>query len=346
MPITPSAPQVTARRRAACLAELAQGTERFHEPRREDCPWCGSGRLRTRFSAPDLLQRRPGRFTVDVCRDCAHVFQNPRLTPEGLAFHSRYPQPDLAHAERARRRLRATARSMLAYGEPESWLDVGTGDGDFPAIAREFFPYTAFDGMDPTPRVLKARAAGRVEEAHVGHLTTRGTTARLRSRYDVVSLLHQLHRTPDPRADLRAALSLLRPGGVLLIELPDPTSPLAPLLGRWWLPHTQPRHLHLIPPANLLAELRSQGCAILRTDRDHLPHDLVTAATLALSHALPPQDAPWRPTPPTALQRHVRTALTHATAPLAAAAVAADHTLAPLLRHTPLANTYRVIAHR
>ena len=56
----------------------------IHEPRRETCPWCGSKCLRTRLRAPDLRGGRPGTFTVDECRDCAHVFQNPRLTAEGL----------------------------------------------------------------------------------------------------------------------------------------------------------------------------------------------------------------------------------------------------------------------
>ncbi|CAM5550120.1 hypothetical protein SGLAM104S_07263 [Streptomyces glaucescens] len=209
MPSLPAAPQVTARRRAACLAELAHGTERFLEPRRAQCPWCGSPRLRTRFSVPDLLQGRPGTFGVDVCRDCAHVFQNPRLTPEGLAFHFRDPQPRTGDPRASRRRMRATARVMLAYGEPEGWLDVGTGDADFPEAARAFFPYTAFDGLDPTPRVLRARAADRLEEAYVGHLTTPGITDGLHARYDVVSLLHQLNRTrtPAPTSARRSAWS-------------------------------------------------------------------------------------------------------------------------------------------
>ncbi|MEV5309047.1 class I SAM-dependent methyltransferase [Streptomyces sp. NPDC052610] len=344
MPSSPSAAQVTARRRAACLAELARGTDRFHEPRREDCPWCGSRTLRTRFSAPDLLQHRPGTFSVDECRDCAHVFQNPRLTPEGLAFYARYPRQDTPGGRPSRRRLRATVRAMLPYGEPESWLDVGTADGDLPDVAREYLPYTAFDGLDPTPRVLTAREQGRVEEAYVGDLTTRTVTDRLRGRYDVVSVLHRLDRGPDPRADLHAALGLLRPGGHILIELPDPTSVFAKVLGRWWLHHTQPHHLHLVPPANLHAELEARGCTVVRTDSVHSPDDLSAATSLVLTRLLPSPDAPWRPIPPTDIQRATRAVLAGAAAPLTAATTAADHTLAPLLRHTPFANAYRVIA--
>ncbi|MFI5961603.1 class I SAM-dependent methyltransferase [Streptomyces asoensis] len=292
-----------------------------HEPRRDDCPWCGSRCLRTRLRAPDLRHRRPGTFVVDECRDCAHAFQNPRLTAEGLAL---YPAEGDERAGRAR--LRATARAMLPFPEPESWLDVGTGDASFPAAAKEVFTYTSFDGVDPDPRVERARAAGRVEEAHVGLLTAPEVLSRLRGRYDVVSMLHHLEHTPDPRREIAAALTALRRGGHLLLELPDPASASAAVLGKWWPSHDQPRHLHLIPSANLRAELESQGCEIVVTDHrgPHVPRDLAAATSLRLD----------------------RSRLRGAAGPLTALAGALDHLLAPALSRTPFSNAYRVVARR
>ena len=356
----PPTPPSTAERRAAWLSELAQGTDRFHEPRRDDCPWCGSKRLRTRLRTPDLRQRKPGTFVVDECGDCAHAFQNPRLTAEGVAFYHRDHHPDLQAeapdgladrilaARAGRGRHLAAARAMLPHPEPESWLDVGTGHGHFPAVAKEVHPYTSFDGLDPTRRVEKAQAAGRVEEAHRGRLTDPETAERLRARYDVVSMFHHLEHTPDPREELRAALTVLRPGGHLLVEVPDPDCAFGALLGKWWVSYGQPRHLHLMPLPNLLTELESLGCEIVSTDRrePHIPYDLSGAVALALSRVLPGLDAPWRPAPPTALQRRLRTALTRASVPLLASAAALDHTLAPLLRRTRFSNAYRIIARR
>ncbi|GAA3995893.1 class I SAM-dependent methyltransferase [Streptomyces sp. NBC_01373] len=222
------------------------------------------------------------------------------------------------------RRLRSVARAILPFPEPESWLDVGTGDARFPEAARQVFPYTSFDGLDPTPRVEWARRAERVEEAHLGRLTDPQITARLRARYDVVSMIHHLPRTPDPRAELRAALAVLRPGGHLLLELPDPQSAFATLLGRRWLPRH--RRLHLLPLAELRAELESQGCAIVTADRRaaHIPRDLPGALFLILPKSLP----------------------TWAKIPLLAAAKAVEQALGPLLVLTRRSNTYRVIARR
>ncbi|MBC2902577.1 methyltransferase domain-containing protein [Streptomyces cupreus] len=212
------------------------------EPRRDHCPWCGSNRLRTRLTGDG--------FALDECHDCAHVFQNPCRAPgTGDPY--------------GHRRLVATARAMLPFPEPESWLDIGTGDAAFPAAAKEIFPYTSFDGVDPTARVERARAAGHVEEAYAGDLMNPHLMAHLRARYDVVSVLHHLPYTPNPREQLRAALTALRPGGHLLLELPDPQSPFAKLLGRWWHPRSRPRHL--MPQDNIRTELDAGSCTIVTT---------------------------------------------------------------------------------
>ncbi|WP_333763352.1 class I SAM-dependent methyltransferase [Streptomyces sp. IBSBF 2390] len=328
MPSTPLTPYVT--------NVTPDTTDTFLEPRRGNCPWCGSVRLRTRLRASDPLRHRPGTYCLDACDDCGHVFQNPRLTAEGFAFfHRDFYERQLAEltarivpARTLDRRHRAAAYRLSALPEPESWLDVGTGHAHFPAAAKEFFPYTSFDGLDPTDRVEQARREGRIEEAHRGHLTTPGMTARLRARYDVVSMFHQLQHAPDPRAELRAALATLRPGGHLIVELPDPGCALAALLGRWWLPYGQPRHLHLPPRDNLRAELESLGCTVLVTDRldPHLPYDLSAAVALAVAHVHP--------------------LLREAATPVQALAAAVDRTLAPLLRRTPFSNAYRVVARK
>ncbi|MEU9985604.1 class I SAM-dependent methyltransferase [Streptomyces sp. NPDC048045] len=308
----------------------------FQEPRREDCPWCGSPRLRTRMRATDPLRHRPGTFAVDECRDCRHAFQNPRLTAEGLAFYHRdfYERhleefaARILSARAVRRRHRAAAHALSALSEPESWLDVGTGHARFPEAAKEFFPYTSFDGLDPTARVEQALLEGRVEEAHRGYLTTPGTAARLRARYDVVSMFHHLEHAADPRSELRAALTALRPGGHLVVEVPDPRCAFAALLGKWWLPYGQPRHLHLMPLANLRAELEAQGCTILVTDRraPHVPYDLSAALSLALAH--------------------VPALLRVMAAPALALASALDHIVAPVSHCIRLSNAYRIVARK
>ncbi|GAA4957782.1 hypothetical protein GCM10023238_25610 [Streptomyces heliomycini] len=112
---------------------LPQGSARVHEPRRADCPWCGSARLRNRLRTGDLRRHRPGLFTVDECRDCGHTFQNPRLTAEGLAFYRRTvrgaprdPATERVlalHAVRHRRRARP-ARCSPSANRRAGWTSA------------------------------------------------------------------------------------------------------------------------------------------------------------------------------------------------------------------------------
>ncbi|MFH9572695.1 class I SAM-dependent methyltransferase [Streptomyces sp. NPDC017454] len=234
-------------------------------PRREDCPWCGSRRLRTRPRREDPSRAAPGRSVLERCLDCRHAFRNPPPTPG--------PEHPLVRAG-VRLRHGLAARAMLRRcPDPESWLDVGTGDADFPHTARAHFPYTSFDGLDPSHRVLRARAVERVEEAFVGRLTDPHIAARLRARYDVVSLFHHLERVPDPRAELRAALHVLRPGGHLLVDVADPRRLLV----------LTPGASH---PAGLRVELAAQGCTMLTCTRTH--------RVIARKDA----SAPWYPSAP------------------------------------------------
>lgn len=139
-----------------------------------------------------------------------------------------------------RRRHRGAARAIWRLlPEPESWLDVNTGDADFPETARRLFPYTSFDGTDPTPRVTYARAAERVEEAHVGRLTDPHIATAVRGRYDVVSVL----QAPATSEEIRTAVTALRPAGLLVMEAP----------GR--------------PSGETRAYLRSQGCTLVTPSR-------------------------------------------------------------------------------
>ncbi|MGW5732130.1 MULTISPECIES: class I SAM-dependent methyltransferase [Streptomyces] len=222
----------------------------------------------------------------------------------------------------ATRRHRARARALGRFAEPESWLDVDTGHGHFPAVARQVHPYTAFDGLDRTARVDEGRRAGRVEEAHRGLLAD--LAPKLAGRYDALSMFHYLERSADPRIELIAARTVLRPGGHLMIEVPVPHSRYARILDKGWI---RPEPYHRIPLADLRRELESLGYSVVATDlrEPHVPFDLAAGLAVVLGR--------------------VRAAARVAV-PLLAAAALADRALAPLVSRTRFANAYRVIARR
>ncbi|MFD4507113.1 class I SAM-dependent methyltransferase [Streptomyces sp. NPDC058457] len=340
--------------RSAYQKDLAEGTDRFFEPRRTTCPWCDSDRLTTRLRTTDLLQHKPGAFVLDRCQDCGHTFQNPRLNDTGLEFYYRDFYDGLGEQKMSgtfggrTKMYQGRARSMVPHDPtPKNWLDVGTGHGHFCEAAREVLPGTAFDGLDFTDGVELAAREGRVERAYHGAFPD--LASDLTARYDVVSMFHYLEHSTDPDRELRAAHETVRPGGHLLIEVPDPESRYARLLGRWWLPWLQPQHLHFIPVANLRARLADLGFTVVAEQHAeaHDPVDLLAAVWLALDHTAPREDAPWLPTPPGALQKTLRAALLLAGIPALIAGTLLDRfAVRPRSHRLRVSNAYRIVARR
>ncbi|MBW8484782.1 class I SAM-dependent methyltransferase [Actinomadura parmotrematis] len=332
--------------RAFYREELA-GPGRFLEPRRPDCPWCGSRSLSRHVTSGDIVQGKPGRFTLERCRDCRHIFQNPRLSAEGLAFYYRdaYDGLGAATAERLfasqTRSYRGRAALAAAHAAPRAWLDVGAGHGHFCRAAAAVLPGTAFDGLDLGAGVEEGARRGWLRRAHRGRFTE--LPDDLAGRYDLVSMHHYLEHTPDPQAELDAAAKILPAGGHLLLELPDPESMPARLLGRRWIGWLQPQHLHMIPLRNLEEALAARGLRVVARERRaaHQRLDAVCAVAIVLDALAPPPDRPWAPPRRGA---HLRRALAAtAAAPLFLAAWAADRFALPLL---PGGNAYRVLARK
>jgi SAM-dependent methyltransferase len=350
----PSRTEQVAALRPGYQADLARGLDRFFEPRRADCPWCGSARLKTRLRTTDLLQHKPGHFVLDRCQDCRHTFQNPRLSAEGLEFYYRdfydgLGEKQLGNTFGGRTTMyRQRAESLLPFAAtPKNWLDVGTGHGHFCESARTIFPGTTFDGLDFTDGAELAERAGRVERGYRGNFPD--LAPELAGHYDVVSMFHYLEHSTEPGRELAAAHRVIRPGGHLLIEVPDPDSRFARLLGRWWLPWLQPQHLHLVPVENLRRGLTELGFSVVAEQHaePHDPVDLLAGTWLAIDAAAPREDLPWLPNPPNRRQRTLRTTMAIAGVPFLILATLLDRFVIKRLSHRlGLSNAYRLLARR
>ncbi|WP_394342112.1 class I SAM-dependent methyltransferase [Streptomyces spongiicola] len=338
--------------RAEYGAALSGGHRAFFEPLRHGCPWCGSVRIGGHLLTRDLIQHKPGSFRVDRCRSCGHLFQNPRLNARGLDFYYRdfydrlgEQQLDAMFGGRTRSYRRRAEAVRPHLDGVKRWLDVGTGHGHFCETARTLLPEVAFDGLDRSEGVEVAERRGRVVRGLRGGLTE--LAPEFAGEYDAVSLFHYLEHCTEPLRELEAARTSLRPGGLLVVEVPDPESRYAHLLGRWWLPWLQPQHLHLMPVGNLRGALSELGFTVLAEQHRtaHEPVDLVAAVWLALEGAVPRDDLPWLvPTGPA--RRALRGAALLAGVPALAAAALLDHAVAPLAGRLGLYNAYRLVARR
>src|SRR4051795_1046167 len=227
------------------------------------CSICG-GRLSLRHrggSAPlhaDSLSptnHRAGEHgDLYECAECGTVHQ-PSLPPgsELAELYRDMTDEGYLAEERGRRRTAARLLDMVGrYAPAGPLLDVGCGHGLLLDEARR-------RGYDVDGLELSASAAAYAREVlglRVHERTLEEHDAE--GGYAAIVLADVLEHLDDPPAAIRRCRELLRPGGVLCLVTPDPSSLTARVAGqRWW--GFLPAHTFLVPRLTLRELVLAEG---------------------------------------------------------------------------------------
>jgi len=202
-------------------------------------------------SVPSGEPSDPRRFGLRRCTACGSaVTGGPPPAPEAYRSGVYAPGPPRAAGllRALQRRLDAQpARLLRRAGVPPGGrvLDAGAGRGRLvESMAAGGF---AARGIDPAPRQTSARVSEGTIETHRD------------SGLDAVMLWHVLEHLDDPSAALRRVASWLRPGGVVLVAVPNLGSLQASIGGEGWLHFDVPRHRVHLTTRGLAALLRRAG---------------------------------------------------------------------------------------
>ncbi|MBP7829158.1 MAG: class I SAM-dependent methyltransferase [Kiritimatiellae bacterium] len=189
------------------------------------------------------------------CVACGLIYLSPRpAAAERAAFYPANYEPHAAAMDRGRRRDIAQRVALIKKVGPAPGrvLDVGCATGWLLEALRGRGWKTC--GVEPDADAAALARDRRGLDVHHGTLRE----ARLPDAFfDLVCFWHVLEHAPDPRETLAEAARVARPGGTLLVSLPDPGSGMARRFGRHWVGWDVPRHLCLFPRrvlARLLVE--------------------------------------------------------------------------------------------
>jgi SAM-dependent methyltransferase len=234
------------------------------------CLLCGSARAKLIFRASDRLYRTTSaEFGVVLCEDCGLLRLDP--APPAGELHKYYPRnywfaPDedaASRLEEAYRRL--VLRDHVRFVERAirrapagPLLDVGCGGGLFLGIMRERgFAVTGLDISSDAARIAWQRqrvpaVCGLLEQAPLRE-----------ERFAAATLFHVLEHLPDPGEYLTAAYRLLKPGGRLVIQVPNAGCWQFRVLGRRWNGIDVPRHLFDFRSRDIEKLISSRGFEIV-----------------------------------------------------------------------------------
>jgi SAM-dependent methyltransferase len=152
-------------------------------------------------------------------------------------------------------------RGAVAALPPGRLLDVGCGNGAFLASVRLLG--WAVEGTDPSAAGCELSRAKGVP-VHHGELAQAGFAD---GSFDVVTLWHVLEHVAGPLAELAEIRRILRPGGRLVVQVPDADSLTLRLCGDRWFPLDVPRHLQHFTPDSLRRTLERAGFELVREQR-------------------------------------------------------------------------------
>ncbi len=256
------------------------------------------GRL---YEGQDRLFGNPGRFEVARCASCGLAVTVPRLSQAELGPY--YPASYPAYlAAPARTSLRARLGKRLddlrfgagvrfgAFGpllreRPGRLLDVGCGRGDLTTWFADRGWQVA--GVEPDADAA-AQAAARGTEMHQGTLDDAPWQP---GEFDAVVFNHSLEHVHDPLLALRQARALLRPGGLLIVSVPNFDSWQRRLFGARWFHLDLPRHLQHFGRVSLTALARSAGLEVVRVRTTSSLAGLAGSVQYALAGRLVLSDA-------------------------------------------------------
>jgi SAM-dependent methyltransferase len=113
------------------------------------------------------------------------------------------------------RKILAGFLATAQLGATGGWLDIGCGNGAMLKAASQALPQWRLVGaeLDDRNRATVESIPG-VERLHAGPLDT------LSDAFDVISMVHVLEHIEDPIGFLQSLQRLMKPGGVVFVEVP------------------------------------------------------------------------------------------------------------------------------
>ena len=234
------------------------------------CEFCGSTQYRLIFTGHDRLLGIPGIFSWYECIQCGLLFLSPQ--PDEEEIQQYYPDeyiPFQTAIQDERSWLRRTDRRYGLYkrcraiqqltSKPGRILDVGCATGIFldGMQQRGWEP----NGVEPSSFAAEYARRRFGLDVHLGYLED----AHFPDQYfDVITFWDVIEHVPSPMLILQEVERILKPGGWLVLSMPNPGAWDRGWFNEYWAGWDIPRHFHLFSTQVLQRYLERQNLRLER----------------------------------------------------------------------------------
>ncbi|MEK7656287.1 MAG: class I SAM-dependent methyltransferase [Elusimicrobiota bacterium] len=248
-----------------------------------NCPLCAAEGSRRMFDKNG--------YQVLLCPACDTAFIDPMPGEEAIrgtytldyfkGNRSKFGYADYSAESAFLARNFASRRKIIESFVPRGRiLDVGCANGAFLAALG---PHWEKHGIEVSTDLLKDSPPPKEVAVFAGGVLE---YPGAEGSFDALTLFDVLDHVSSPRAVLKKARSLLKPGGLLSVLQGDRSSRFAGLLGPRWYIYIPPTHLWYFSRAGLSRLLEQEGFEVLRAEYEPRWASL-TLCLFRLSYILP-----------------------------------------------------------
>lgn len=259
----------------------------------KSCDLCNKKKFSFLFKDSDKFYKIPKRYCLYKCRNCGLIFVNPQPNNKELAIH--YP-PDkyvsfktskvtkfvrllykIFYKENSNFFLKILFWPLKKFTRPTKiipgakFLDVGCGSGNFLLRMKNFG--MDLHGVEPgdfNQDIVKKHKL----KIFKGFLHQ----ARFPSDYfDIITMSHVIEHVSNPTDTLRELRRILKPGGALIISLPQRTALSYYIFGKYWAGFDIPRHLYTFSLNNLQDYFKKTKLKLKKIQFNSPPTSLVVS---------------------------------------------------------------------
>jgi len=204
------------------------------------------------------------KLKVFHCRECGSEFVHPRPSVEELVsfyplhYHTYNDDHDLIAGTLVEMRAKVRARlfNKLIKSRPIWLFDVGSGDCRHFTDMSKYGDFN-FAGVEIKPEMVES-AAKRGYKVELGTIEEMDT-APYDNSYDIVTMYQLVEHVLDPALLFRKAISILKPGGYVMGQLPSIECIERKIFDRYWAGYHYPRHIQMLTKRGLSGLIEQAG---------------------------------------------------------------------------------------